>query len=54
MIKSFEGFKRAWVEEGQSLSERSLTLLLRRSPNQGLNWFSWNPRRKVDPVDARC
>jgi phage terminase large subunit len=51
-IKSLEGFKRAWVEEAQSLSARSMTLLRPtiRAPGSQL-WFSWNPRRKVDPVD---
>jgi len=51
-IKSLEGFKRAWVEEAQTLSARSL-LLLRptiRAPGSEL-WFTWNPRRKTDPVD---
>lgn len=52
-IKSLEGFGRAWVEEAQSLSQRSLTLLRPtiRAPGSEL-WFSWNPRRKTDPVDA--
>lgn len=51
-IKSLEGFKRAWVEEAQTLSETSLKLLRPtiRAPNSEL-WFSWNPRRKADPVD---
>jgi phage terminase large subunit len=51
-IKSLEGFDGAWVEEAQSLSERSLTLLRPtiRKPGSEL-WFSWNPRRKSDPVD---
>lgn len=52
-IKSLEGFKRAWVEEAQSLSSRSLQLLrptIRASGSQ--LWFSWNPRRKSDPVDT--
>lgn len=52
-IKSLEGFDVAWVEEAQSLSARSLTMLrptLRKSGSE--LWFSWNPRRKVDPVDA--
>lgn len=51
-IKSLEGFKRAWVEEAQSLSARSLSLLrptIRAEGSQLL--FSWNPRRKSDPVD---
>lgn len=52
-IKSLEGFKRAWCEEAQTLSSRSLSLLrptIRADDSQ--LWFSWNPRRKNDPVDA--
>lgn len=52
-IKSLEGYDIAWVEEAQSLSARSLDLLrptLRR-PGSEL-WFSWNPTRPADPVDA--
>jgi phage terminase large subunit len=51
-IKSLEGFKRAWVEEAQTLSERSLSLLRPtiRAPGSEL-WFTWNPRRKQDAVD---
>jgi phage terminase large subunit len=51
-IKSLEGFGRAWVEEAQTLSSTSLQLLRPtiRAPGSEL-WFSWNPRRKVDPVD---
>ena len=51
-IKSLEGFQRAWVEEAQALSKRSLTLLrptIRAEGSQLL--FSWNPRRKTDAVD---
>ena len=52
-IKSLEGFGRAWIEEAQSLSARSLSLLRPtiRAPGSEL-WFSWNPRRKTDPVDV--
>lgn len=51
-IKSLEGFDVAWVEEAQTLSARSLELLRPtiRKPDSEL-WFSWNPRRKSDPVD---
>ena len=51
-IKSLEGFKRAWVEEAQTLSSRSLQLLRPtiRDDDSEL-WFGWNPRRKNDPVD---
>lgn len=51
-IKSLEGYNRAWVEEAQTLSQRSLTLL--RPTIRAVDseiWFSWNPRRKNDPVD---
>ncbi len=51
-IKSLEGYGRAWVEEAQNLSERSLTLLRPtiRAPGSEL-WFSWNPEKEDDPVD---
>ena len=52
-IKSLEGFRIAWVEEAQSLSARSLSLLRPTIRAEGSElWFSWNPRRKSDPVDA--
>lgn len=52
-IKSLEGFHRAWVEEAQTLSSRSLSLLRPtiREKNSEL-WFTWNPRHKNDAVDA--
>lgn len=51
-IKSLEGFDRAWVEEAQSLSQRSLDLLRPtiRKPGSEL-WFTWNPRLASDPID---
>lgn len=52
-IKSLEGFDIAWVEEAQSLSQRSLDLLRPtiRKPDSEL-WFSWNPNQSTDPVDV--
>lgn len=52
-IKSLEAFKRAWVEEAQSLSQRSLDILRPtiRTPDSEI-WFSWNPNLPTDPVDA--
>lgn len=52
-IKSLEGYDVAWVEEAQSLSQRSLDLLRPtiRKPDSEL-WFSWNPSQDTDPVDA--
>lgn len=52
-IKSLEGFRRAWCEEAQTLSSRSLSLLRPTIRAEGSQlWFSWNPRRKTDPVDV--
>lgn len=51
-IKSLEGFDGAWVEEAQSLSQRSLDLLRPTIRKQGSEmWFSWNPRHETDPID---
>lgn len=51
-IKSLEGFKRAWWEEAQSATARSLQLLRPTLRADGSElWFSWNPRRRIDPVD---
>lgn len=52
-IKSLEGYDRAWVEEAQSLSQRSLDLLRPtiRKPGSEL-WFTWNPHSQDDPVDT--
>ena len=52
-IKSLARFKRAWVEEAQSLSQTSLDILrptLREDDSQ--LWFSWNPKSPTDAVDA--
>jgi len=52
-IKSLEGYDRAWVEEAQTLSQRSLDLLRPtiRKPASEI-WLSWNPRYPDDPVDV--
>ena len=52
-IKSLEAYDVAWVEEAQTLSQRSLDMLRPtiRRPGSEL-WFSWNPRYKTDPVDV--
>lgn len=52
-IKSLEGYDIAWVEEAQSLSQRSLDLLrptIRKENSELL--FTWNPDQPTDPVDA--
>ena len=51
-IKSLEGYRIAWCEEAQTLSDYSLRLLrptMRREDSE--LWFSWNPESLDDPVD---
>lgn len=52
-IKSLEGFDLAFVEEAQTISQRSLDLLTPtiRKPGSEL-WFAWNPDADDDPVDV--
>lgn len=52
-IKSLEGFDRAWFEEAQNASDKSLTLLRPtiRKPGSEL-WFGWNPDLDTDPIDV--
>jgi phage terminase large subunit len=52
-IKSLEGFDRAWFEEAQNASDKSLTLLRPtiRKPGSEL-WFSWNPDQATDPIEV--
>lgn len=52
-IKSLEGFDCAWIEEAQSLSQRSLDLLRPtiRKPKSEI-WASWNPYLSTDPIDV--
>lgn len=52
-VKSLEGYKRAWWEEAQTATGRSLSLLRPTLRAAGSElWFSWNPRRKTDPLDV--
>ena len=52
-VKSLEGYHAAWVEEAQSLSQRSLDLLIPtiREPGSEI-WLTYNPEKPSDPVDA--
>jgi phage terminase large subunit len=52
-LKSLEGYHCAWVEQAEMLSQKSFDILRPtiRAPGSEL-WFSWNPRRRVDPVDV--
>lgn len=52
-IKSMEGIDRAWVEEANTVSLRSIELLIPTIRKSGSEiWWSWNPRHADDPVDA--
>jgi len=52
-IKSLEGYDIAWVEEAQTLSQRSLDMLRPTIRKEGSElWFSWNPSLETDPVDV--
>lgn len=52
-VKSLEGYDIAWVEEAQTLSQRSIDMLRPtiRKPGSQI-WLSWNPRKDTDPVDV--
>lgn len=51
-VKSLEGFDIAWIEEAQSLSQRSLDLLRPTIRKEGSEiWATWNPRRRGDPIE---
>jgi len=56
-IKSLEGFDRAWFEEAQNASDKTLTLLRPtiRKPGSQM-WFGWNPDLPTDPIEQllRC
>lgn len=52
-IKSIEGMKRAWWEEAQTASFTSIKLLRPTMRATGAQmWWSWNARKKTDPVDV--
>jgi len=52
-IKSLEKYHRGWWEEAQTATTHSVRILRPtiRQPGSQI-WFSWNPRRKTDPVDV--
>lgn len=53
-IKSFEGLKRAWVEEAQSVSKRSWDILIPtiRAPDSQI-WVTFNPDMDTDDTYQR-
>lgn len=52
-VKSMEGLDRAWLEEANRCSQRSLEILTPtlRKPGSEI-WASWNPEYAKDPIDA--
>lgn len=51
-IKSLEDFRLVWVEEAQSISKRSMDLLIPTFREGSQLWFSWNPDQPDDPVEV--
>lgn len=52
-VKSLESYDIAWIEEAQSISQRSLDLLRPTLRKEGSEiWASWNPRFEDDPIDV--
>lgn len=52
-IKSLEGFDIAWIEEAQTISRRSIELLVPTIRKQGSEiWASWNPDDQEDPIEV--
>lgn len=53
-VKSFEGVDRVWLEEAQSISKKSLDILIPtiRKPASEI-WFSLNPHLETDEVYQR-
>ncbi len=51
-VKSMESIKICWIEEAQSLSQRSIDLLRPTIIAPGSQiWASWNPSSPDDPID---
>lgn len=53
-IKSFEGYDVCWVEEGQTISDRSWKILIPTIRKEGSEiWVSYNPDLETDPTHQR-
>lgn len=53
-IKSFEGFDIVWIEEAQTVSDRSWTILIPTIRKAGSEiWLTWNPELDTDPTWVR-
>ena len=52
-IKSYEGIDICWIEEAQSITKRSMDMLVPTIRKDGSEiWLSYNPRRRSDAVEA--
>jgi len=51
-VKSMEAYDVAWIEEAQTISQRSLNILRPtiRKPGSEI-WATWNPVRDTDPIE---
>lgn len=51
-VKSMEGFTRLWLEEAQTISQKSLNMATPtfRAPGSQI-WAAWNPESEKDPID---
>lgn len=51
-IKSMEDIDAAWLEEGQTFSQKSLDLLIPTIRTEGSEiWAGWNPEDESDPIE---
>lgn len=51
-VRSLEGLDGAWLEEANTISKRSLTILDPTLRKKGSElWATWNPRFPTDPID---
>ena len=50
-VKSLEGFGIGWVEESQTISQRSLDILCPTFRSNSELWFTWNPDQPEDAID---
>ena len=53
-VKSFEGVSKCWIEEGQSISDRSWDILIPTIRKEGSEiWITMNPALDTDPTYKR-
>ena len=51
-VKSLEDLDAAWIEEAQTISQKSLDLLIPTIRAEGSEiWAGWNPENETDPIE---